>query len=158
MGFSLFLSKIESGQVEVTIDRQKLAAFLKRKQLMISPSGQVTEESGQALAFEGQPCDLYMEPLNSSKPLSARLYHANLSDDECAFLFELCVEVGWLLVNPQGTPLYLVPNHNHIEADLPDCDEEDLVFIDNAKDMQRALSGGYGGFQSLLEKIGGNHE
>lgn len=153
MGFSLFFLKMKNkGQEGRDIDRNLLKSFLEKKKLTISKGGMLEDENGKYLAFDGNWADLYLEPLDSEKPLSARIYHATLSDEECAFLFEMCDAVGWLIVNPQGAPSFIVPNKNHSEDALPD-DEDDVVFIKNASELQEVLSGGFDRFKRYLKRI-----
>lgn len=157
MGFSLVFEKIKDGEEIADIDRKKLEQFLKNKGLIISEDKTLRHQNGDFLTFDGVFTDLHLAPLDSEKPLSGGIDHATLSAEECSFIYELCEAVGWLIINPQGDPSFIIPNENHAQEDIPE-DFEDIVFIENAQELQKVLSGGFSDFQNYLKQILGKEE
>lgn len=152
MGFSLTFEKIKNGEDVADIDRNLLVNFLKNKKLTLSEDGLLQDENGQFLKFDGDVTDLHLTPLDSDEPLFGGIDHATLSDEELQFIFEMCDAVGWLIINPQGNPTFIIPNENHSPEDLPE-EFEDVAFIKNVAELRQVLSGGFENFQAYLKQI-----
>lgn len=157
MGFSLTFEKIKNGEDICDINRDLLEKFLKDKKLTILEDGFLQDENGEFLKFDGDVTDLYLTPLDSDEPLSGGIDHATLSQEELQFIFEMCDAVGWLIINPQGNPTFIIPNENHTQEDIPE-DFEDVVFIKNPTELQQVLSNGFDNFQEYLKKVLGKEE
>ena len=99
--------------------------------------------------------DLYIDA-DSEEPLSGGIGHATLSKEECGFIFDLCTAVGWLVINPQGNPITVIPNRNHTIEDLDDSLREnktEIAWIGNAEELQLVLSEGFSEFLRYKAKV-----
>lgn len=135
-------------------DRPALKAFLAERGLQVEPSfetGVIVDAEGRPLAFDGHQTDLTLDPLDKEGTVTGGIFHATLSDAECAFIHGLCVAGGLLVVNPQGEPTYLVPGDSHSPDDVPDADA--TVWVDNAGQLQAALAGGFEAFQEFRSRV-----
>ena len=81
--------------------------------------GEIVDRDDRALTIDGAFSDLHLDSLEQSDPLSGGIFHATLSPAECAFVYDLCSAAGFLIVNPQGDPTFLVPQRNHEPDDVP---------------------------------------
>lgn len=149
MGFSLQFFRLENGE---TIDgnREGFYQFLNEKELVVSENKLLKDKNGENLTFDGYFTDLY---ITQEPELSASLDHATLSDEECQFIYEMSVAACWTIINPQGDPMFLIPNNNHQPSDIPEGFEDDIVFIQNSTELQMALNQGFSAFQKFLNNI-----
>jgi hypothetical protein len=157
MGFSLIFVAVD-GDEQRDADRAALEAFLTARGLHVEGEPgdtAIVDAHGELLAFDGHRTDLQIDPLDEESPLSGGIDHASLSDAECAFMYDLCVAAGFLLVNPQGDPTYLVPEGNHTPAQLPDPD--DTAWVYSGADLQRALSEGFDAFREWRDRAIGRN-
>ncbi|WP_219820119.1 MULTISPECIES: hypothetical protein [unclassified Pseudoclavibacter] len=153
MGYSLNFMRIEGGE-HVDADRHELAAFLAARGLHVVPdesTGALFDAGGQPLAFDGNWSDLYLDPPEQEAPLAGGIFHATLSEAELGFIFELCVAAGFLIVNPQGSPTYIVPAENHPPQALDD--PEDTAWVGNAAELRQALSGSFSDFVRFRDLV-----
>ncbi|CAN5586477.1 hypothetical protein BH10ACT7_BH10ACT7_15240 [soil metagenome] len=138
-------------------DREGLAGFLLQRGLAVAPSSDSTHHlisDDGYLAFDGYQSDLHLDPLDQEKPVSGGIWHAHLSDEECAFIYDLCVAGRMLIVNPQGNPLLIVPGHNHTPAELPDdVDVNDIAWIDSSSELAQVLSTGFAAFLEFKNRV-----
>jgi hypothetical protein len=157
VGFSLYFMRIEHDRV-VDADRAALAAFLGARGLRTvpgQPMGTVVDAGGAALSFDGSVSDLSLDPLDQGEPISGSISHATLSPDECDFVYGMCVAAGFLVVNPQGDPLYLVPGRTHEPAQLPD--PSDAAWVDSGAELATALGRGFEAFLDFKRRaVGGD--
>ena len=101
--------------------RAAVAAFLDQHGLRVVESpygGEIVDRDDRALTIDGAFSDLHLDSLEQSDPLSGGIFHATLSPAECAFVYDLCSAAGFLIVNPQGDPTFLVPQRNHEPDDV----------------------------------------
>lgn len=158
MGFSLMFMRVErDGKGDA--NRQGLADFLLQRGLVVAPSSDsihhLASDHG-SLAFDGHQSDLHLDPLDQEKPVSGGIWHAHLSDEECAFIYDLCVAGGMLIVNPQGNPLIVVPGRNHAPADLPDdVNLDDIAWVDSSTELVQVLSTGFAAFLEFKNRVVG---
>ena len=47
--------------------------------------------------------------LEEDEAMTAGTGHAHLTADECDFIFDLCILAGFMIVNPQGGPSFIIP-------------------------------------------------
>lgn len=149
MGFSLQFYRFENGE-PIDGNRESFYQFLDKKELALAENKLLKDKNGEYLTFDGYFTDLY---ITQEPELSARLDHATLSDEECQFIYEMSVAAGWIIVNPQGDPMFLIPNNNHQPSDIPEGFEDDVVFIQNSAELQMALNQGFVAFQNFLSNI-----
>ena len=139
-------------------DRAGIAQFLERSGLRIvtGPHGnEIVTHDDDRLAFDGSWADLHLDPLDQSGPVTGHLSHATLSPEECEFVYALCAAGGFLVVNHQGGPLYVVPNRNHAPDDLPEHDDhDDVAWVDSSTELALALAG-VQEFRSFTRRVAG---
>lgn len=145
MGFSpTFMGVDRAGGRDA--DRAGLAASLERCGLVLAAGPaphQLRSQDGRPLWLDGDPTDLHIDPLDSASPLTGGLWHATLGDQECAFVYDLCVAARWLIVNDQGEPTYVVPGDVNPPDTLPPDAEGDVAFVGSGSELQQALNGGF---------------
>ena len=132
-------------------DRAGARAFLESRGLgtdgQPETSAHLVDAAGTPLAFDGDLTDLHINALASEVEFNGGIWHATLSDEECQFIFDLCVAAGFLVCNHQGDPIFVVPCGNHSPADLEALMEEPSVaFVETGAELREALSGGFGRF------------
>lgn len=152
MGFSLLFMRINANQ-QLEADRDGLAAFLASRGLHVvgqGSSGAIVNSSGDALTFDGSYSDLYLDPLDAAGPVSGGIDHAHLGGKELEFIFELCVAGALVIINPQGNPLYIVPQGNHEAATLPDL--ENTAWINSPQELLEVLRGNYQAFIDFRDR------
>lgn len=156
MGFSLIFMRVKGNQ-ELDADREGLAAFLAARKLTVAPSTDATHHlagpDGE-LTFDGAWTDLHLKPLDHDGYVTGGVWHATLSDEECAFIYDLCVAGRMLIVNPQGDPQIVVPGRTHALADLaPDIPEDEIAWVDSAEELSEALSGNFEAFLAYRKRV-----
>lgn len=158
MGFSLTFMRIGPDAI-LDADRAGLADWLASRGLEVAPSTDSTHHlRGPAglLTFDGSWTDLHLDPLDQEAPVTGGLWHATLTAEECAFIFDLCVAGRMLIMNPQGLPFLLVPRGNHDTVDLPaSIAAAEIAWIDSAADLAEALSGGFERFVQFRDQVTG---
>lgn len=157
MGFSMIFMRFE-GKVDVGADRDGLKAFLRQRDLEIELSAyELHHLRGPhgALEFDGHRSDLHLSDLNQEEPVSGGIWHASLSRQECAFIFDLCVAGRMLAVNPQGDPTIVVPIGSHGPEDLAGLgvDPESIAWVANAEEFEEALTGSYQHFANYRDHV-----
>lgn len=158
MGFSLVFTRIAANDV-VDADREGLAAFLGAHDLRLAPSNDAVHHlTGTAglLAFDGHRTDLHLDSLVQEEPVSGGIWHATLSQQECAFIYGLCAAGKMLIVNPQGPPILVVPGSNHDAGDLPEDMLGDTAWVNTPEELQLVLSGGFEQFLRYRAQIVGD--
>lgn len=153
MGYSLNFMRVE-GDEHLDADRHELAAFLAARGLHVVPdetTGALLDAGGQRLAFDGSWSDLYLDPPEQEAPLAGGIFHATLSEAELGFIFDLCVAAGFLIVNPQGSPTYVVPAANHQPDALDDPDN--TAWVSDAAELRQALSGSFSDFVRFRDLV-----
>lgn len=136
-------------------DRAGIAAFLAARGLVLLPSTSRTRRLGSPggpLAFDGSPSDLYLDPLDQEDPVTGGLFHATLSPAECAFVYDLCLAGGMLVLNPQSAPTLVVPTGTHVPADLPPS-IDDVAWVSSGAELAEALGGGFERFLDYREQV-----
>lgn len=156
MGFSLMFMRVDrDGKGDA--DRQGLADFLLQRGLTVAPSSDSTHHlmsDHGYLAFDGHPSDLHLDPLDQEKPVTGGIWHAHLTGEECAFIYDLCAAGRMLIVNPQGNPLIVIPGRNHTPAELPDdVDRNDIAWIDSSNELVQVLSSGFAAFLEFKNRV-----
>lgn len=158
MGFSLIFVRVQ-GHEQRDADRDAVAAFLAARGLRTTDSdghgSLLVDADGQSLSFDEHWTDLHLDPLDQWEPLSGGIDHASLSDEETAFIYELCVAAGFLIANPQGNPTYIVPGANHAPADVPD--PEDVGWVNSAAELRQALAGRFNDFREWRDRVGAQY-
>ncbi|AGT95266.1 hypothetical protein EEB12_17030 [Rhodococcus sp. WS1] len=155
MGFSLHFMRMTK-DVQLDVDRAAVAAFLDQHGLRVVESpygGEIVDRDDRALTIDGAFSDLHLDSLEQSDPLSGGIFHATLSPAECAFVYDLCAAAGFLIVNPQGDPTFLVPQRNHEPDDVSEL--EDVVWVESAEELARALTGGFQAFREFRDRVTG---
>jgi hypothetical protein len=156
MGFSLDFMRLGPDEVR-DADREGLARWLDSRGLEIGPSNDAIHHlrgSDGPLTFDGHETDLHLSPLDQDGPVTGGIWHARLSPDECSFVYDLCVAGRMLILNPQGSPLLVIPRGSHAAADLPPSFEaSEIAWIDSAGEMAEALSGGFERFLEFRERV-----
>ena len=153
MGFSLTFMRIKQDE-QVDADRGGVADFLERRGLQLVAGrygGEIFDLDGNPLSFDDRFSDLYLDPLDQGDPLSGGIFHASLSAAECAFIYELCVAAGFMIVNPSGDPTFLVPQRNHAPEDLPELD--DAAWVESPAELLQALTGSFDEFRAYRNKV-----
>ncbi|MFK4789430.1 hypothetical protein [Microbacterium sp. ZW T5_56] len=152
MGFSLHFMPVERDRL-VEPDRAGLAAFLDTAGLAVHADGsglyRTSDES--ALSFDGSWTDLTLDPLDQDEPVTGSLAHATLTADECSFVFGLCRAGRLMIINAQGSPMYVGIVGVHDPAVFPDA--EDAVLIDSAEELASALGRGFADFQEYRDRV-----
>ncbi len=157
MGFSLLFMRIENGEI-ADADHQGLNQFLTQQGLQIQSqahSGGLVDQKANSLTFDGSFTDLHLDPLDQTEPVTGGIDHATLSEDECQFIYNLCVAGKMMIINPQGDPTYVIPQHNHIPQDIPDVD--DAIWVNSAEELYLAFSKGFEAFKHFKEKVIGQY-
>ena len=88
---------------EPPVDREGLRTFLADHVLHVHQVGRVGElcdATGSSLTFVGYFTDLHLDPLDQPDPATGDIWHATLTQQECEFIYALCVVGGFLIVNP----------------------------------------------------------
>lgn len=153
MGFSLIFMRIEQDE-QIDADRVAVAAFLERRgmKLVAGPyGGEVFDFDGRPLSFDDRFSDLYLDPLDHRDPLSGGIFHASLTGAECEFIYELCAAAGFLIANPSGGPMFVVPQRNHAPEDLPELD--DVVWVDSASELLQSFTGSFEEFRAYRSTV-----
>ena len=158
MGFSLYLYKIDGDRL-VEPDHDGLKAFLRRRRMhmkVIPASGAdrssfatLLNEDGTDINVDGLQDFHFSDVLEEDEAMTAGTGHAHLTAGECDFIFDLCVSAGFMIVNPQGGPNYIVPRGNHtaenlraITQDMSEEDQEqDVVAVNSGEELQALLTG-----------------
>jgi len=140
----------------VDADRVGLADFLVREGLVLpDESGELSRRSdGGALAFDGRRTDLQLDGLSQQEPVTGRIDHAELGPEEVEFIFGLCVAGKMMVINPQGSPMYIVPAETHAPEELPDPDG--TVWVGTPAELAETLGGTFGGFSSFRARVVGH--
>ncbi|WZH36737.1 MAG: hypothetical protein PIR02_18625 [Microbacterium enclense] len=152
MGFSIMFMRLGGSEI-LDADRAGLAAFLASEGLVSSGgSGELLRVSdGAPLAFDGYWTDLHLDDVSQEEPVSGGIDHATLSPDEVSFIFHLCVAGKMLVINPQGDPLYIVPDGTHERDDVPDPD--DVAWVQTPEEFAHALGVSFGAFASFRDRV-----
>ena len=127
MGFSLYLSKIDGNRL-VDPDRDGVQEFLRRRRMHMkvfppssadrSSSATLLNEDGTDINVDGLQDFHFSNVLEEDEAMTAGTGHAHLTAGECDFIFDLCVSAGFMIVNSQGGPSYIVPRGNHTAENL----------------------------------------
>jgi hypothetical protein len=156
MGFSLMFMRVDRTAV-VDADREAVRAFLEARRLTLVPGKEVDQfaDAHGPLRFDGHTTDLHLDSLESEEPLTGGIWHASMSAEELEFIYELCVAGRMLIVNPQGSPLFLVPAGNHASEQLPDGvdQDSDVVWVNSAAELSDMLSGGASRFFEYKNRV-----
>ena len=106
------LTRLRSGQ-HVDGDREGARRFLDAHGLVTDADHETSvhllNAAGAPLSFGDYRTDLHIDPLDTAGPFSAGIWHATLSEQECDFIFDLCVAAGFLVCDHQGDPYFIVP-------------------------------------------------
>ena len=92
--------------------------------------------------------------------MTAGTGHAHLTAGECDFIFDLCISAGFMIVNPQGGPSFIVPHGNHTTENLraitqdmsAEDQEQDVVAVNSSEELQALLTGGFQNFLDWRER------
>lgn len=156
MGFSLMFMRID-GDEQVDADRGALSDFLDRNGLRIVAgpfAGELFDRSDRPLAFDGRLSDLHLDPLDQEGPVGGGISHASISDAECAFVYDLCVAAGFMIFNPQGDPVYIVPGGNHApEAIASLAPPAEILHVGSGEELSHALTGNFDAFVAYRERV-----
>ncbi|MGC0362773.1 hypothetical protein ABH922_000757 [Rhodococcus sp. 27YEA15] len=153
MGFSIYFMRVAQDR-QLDADRDGIVDFLDRRGLHVvaNPHGcSILDNEGVPVKFDGYHSDLLIDSLEQDKPLTGGIDHATLTNDECEFVYDLCVAAGFLIVNPQGSPTYVVPHRNHMPDDLPDLD--DTAWVESGSELSQALTGSFGDFRVFRNRV-----
>ena len=156
MGFSLMFMRTDR-DAQADGDREALRAFLDSRGLQVKAGpygGEIVDTDDKALTFDGHFTDLSLDPLDKDEPISGGIDHATLSDQECAFIYDLCIAAGFLIVNPQGEPLFIVPGGNHTADQVPDGGE--VAWVTSPAELVEALSGNFQRFLDFKRQVIGD--
>jgi len=159
MGFSLHFMHIEAGGETGGSDRDGLARFLDSRGLHLSEDNLccfLMNADGSAMTLDGHTTDLNLDPLNKEGEVSGSIWHAHLGREECQFIYDLCVAGGFLIVNPQGSPMFIVVNHNHEESDLPDVGELP-AWVESADELADVLGSPFDNFIEYRDRVLATH-
>lgn len=157
VGFSMSFVRIRSGQ-QVDGDREGARRFLQARGLVTDSYHETSADllylDGEPLCFDGYRTDLHIDPPDTARTFSAGIWHATLTEQECDFIFDLCVAAGFLVCNHQGDPYFLVPAGNHDLADLEAAmDDPRPVFVESAAELREALSAGFRRFLDYRDRV-----
>lgn len=156
MGFSLTFMGMR-GDTEVGADREGLARFLEQRGLEVGPSPDSTHHlrgPDGDLRFDGSWTDLHLDPLDQEGPVSGGIWHASLTDEECGFIYDMCVAGKMLIFNPQGDPLAVIPGRVLHPLDLPEeVEPGDTAWVDSAEELKDALSGNFERFVQYRDQV-----
>lgn len=153
MGFSLSFMRIQNNDL-VDANRAQVADFLVARGVHIvasGNSGEFFDTADRPLCFNGHYSDIFLDPLNSKEPLSGGIFHATLAEEELEFIFELCTAAGFMIINPQGAPMSVVPNNNHAVGDVPE--PNDTAWVQNATELAQALNGSFADFTDYKRNV-----
>jgi len=156
VGFSLIFMRLR-GDESLDADRAGLAAFLAERDLEVAPSNDTIHHlsgpDGQ-LTFDGNWTDLHLSPLDQEQHVSGGIWHATLSEQECAFIYDLCVAGKMVIMNPQGPPEFVVPDRNHTAEDLVEAvNDPQIAWVDNAEELAEALGGNFTAFVEYRDRV-----
>ena len=169
MGFSLYLYKIDGDRL-VDPDRDGVQEFLRRRRMhmkVFPPSSAdrssfatLLNEDGTDINVDGLQDFHFSNVLEEDEAMTAGTGHAHLTAGECDFIFDLCVSAGFMIVNPQGGPNYIVPRGNHTAENLQaitqdmsaEDQEQDIVTINSSEELQALLTGGFQNFLDWRER------
>lgn len=154
MGFSLYLSKIDGNRL-VDPDRDGVQEFLRRRRMHMkvipaSSTGRssfatLLNEDGSAINVDGLQDFHFSNVLEEDEAMTAGTGHAHLTAGECDFIFDLCVSAGFMIVNPQGGPSYIVPRGNESarhQQGMSEADQrQDIVAVNSGEELQALLTG-----------------
>ena len=164
MGFSLYLYKIDGDRL-VDPDRDGVQEFLRRRRMHMkiipasgadrSSSATLLNEDGSAINVDGLQDFHFSNVLEEDEAMTAGTGHAHLTAGECDFIFDLCVSAGFMIVNPQGGPSYIVPRGNHTAENLhvitqgmsEEDQRQDIVAVDSGEELQALLTGRFQSFR-----------
>ncbi|TQL77150.1 hypothetical protein FB566_2700 [Stackebrandtia endophytica] len=148
------------GDKQLDADRAGLAAFLAERNLHVAPSTDSTHHlagPGGQLTFDGHWTDLHLDPLDLQEPVSGGIWHATLSEQECAFVYDLCVAGKMVIINPQGPPEFVVPGRTHTPDDLEGMFEDpQIAWVDDAEELAEALGGNFESFLAFRNQVLGH--
>lgn len=153
MGFALLFMRVDAG-TKVDADRTAIAEFLERRGLRVvagAYGGEIVTADGRPLSFDGDYCDVFLDPLDQVQPVSGGIHHATLSDAECEFIYELCVAAGFMIGNPQGAPAFVVPDGNHSREALEGHD--DVLTVRSGAELAAALSENFEDFTTYRNQL-----
>ncbi|TFH52791.1 hypothetical protein E4J66_06140 [Actinomyces viscosus] len=169
MGFSLYLYKIDGDRL-VDPDRDGVKAFLRRRRLHMkvippssadrSSSATLLNEDGSDINIDGLQDFHFSHVLEEDEAMTAGTGHAHLTAGECDFIFDLCISAGFMIVNPQGGPSYIVPRGNHtaeqlraITENMSEADQQqDIVVVNSGAELQALLTGRFQNFLDWRER------
>ena len=157
VGFSMSFMRVRDGEA-VDGDRDGVRRFLGDRGLTVETrhetSAHLLTAEGNQLSLDGSWTDLHVNPMDSPHEFSGGIWHANLSVEECEFIFDLCVAAGFLICNHQGSPMFVVPKNNHGVDDLQQLvDDPSIVFVESADEMRRALLGDFARFVTYRNQV-----
>lgn len=152
VGFSLMFVRVRDGDL-LDADRVGLAEFLSRAGLGLpDDSGELSRTSdGAPLAFDGRWTDLQLDDLSQEAPVTGRIDHATLGPEEAEFIFRLCVAGKMMVVNPQGSPMYIVPGDTHAREEFQDPD--DAVWVRTSAEFAYVLGSSFEDFSSFRDRV-----
>lgn len=169
MGFSLYLYKIDGDRL-VDPDRDGVQEFLQRRRMHMkvfppssadrSSCATLLNEDGTDINVDGLQDFHFSHVLEENEAMTAGTGHAHLTAGECDFIFDLCISAGFMIVNPQGDPSFIVPRGNHTAENLraitQDMSEEaqrqDIVAINSGEELQALLTSGFQSFLNWRER------
>jgi len=127
MGFSLYLSKIDGNRL-VDPDRDGVQEFLRRRRMHMkvipaSSTGRssfatLLNEDGSAINVDGLQDFHFSNVLEEDEAMTAGTGHAYLTAGAGDFILHTRVSAGFMIVNSQGGPSYIVPRGNHTAENL----------------------------------------
>lgn len=146
MGFDLYFQRMNGSDEPTDGDRAGLDRFLASRGLRGTEDGYLIDGTGANLAFDGHPAELTLSGLDGDDVVEGALHHASLTAEECGFVYALCEAARFLVVNPQGPPMIVVPARTHSAeqasaGDWP-VDPADVVWVDSPEELGHALAGG----------------
>lgn len=69
---------------------------------------------------------------------------------------ELCVAGRFLIVNPQGPDLFVVPGRTHLSEDVPDHDGSGIGWADSPTGLKGVRDDGYENFVDYRKQVMGS--
>ena len=169
MGFSLYLYRIDGDRL-VDPDRDGVQKFLRRHRMhmkVFPPSSADRSSFATLLNEDGTDIDVdglqdfhFSNVLEEDEAMTAGTGHAHLTAGECDFIFDLCISAGFMIVNPQGGPSFIVPHGNHTTENLraitqdmsAEDQEQDIVAVNSSEELQALLTGGFQNFLDWRER------
>lgn len=160
MGFSLVFLTLRNGE-QVDGDREGVRRFLDERGLHLRATvdvqphlGDLFGVDGTALTLDGAHTDLHLDVLDSERRFGGGIWHAGLGPEECELIYALCVAGGFLICNPQGNPLFLVPAHNHAPDELDGIAAPDeVVVVESPGELRQALTAGFEHFIDWRDRV-----